>query len=311
MLLTDELKNTDLIVGPLFFGTATADENKIVQDFSFANQVNLLNPISNNMETVADNPFGYLLQPSYETLGRKAGDLLATANGGAPVSNCLVLYGNTRKDSVMAANFVQVASEKGVKIVASEKIAREDSRKVIQILATPTEYDQWKKPIEFTLGKDSLASIYVASDDPLIYSKVISSMETRGDSITIVGSESWLEGNAVPFEKYQRLGVVFASPNYTRYDQPYYRAFVRKYIQTNGHAPSDFAELGYEAMLFTGHMLGQYGVYFQDAINKDRVLPGYLSEGYSFYRSRSNLVVPFVKFKDGELIRVDQMPSTK
>jgi hypothetical protein len=42
----------------------------------------------------------------------------------------------------------------------------------INTLATPTEFDKWKNPIEFKLKRNSLGFIYVASDNPLIFSKV-------------------------------------------------------------------------------------------------------------------------------------------
>ena len=38
------------------------------------------------------------------------------------------------------------------------------------------------------MALDSVGSIFIASDDPLHHTKVISSVETRGDSLVIVGS---------------------------------------------------------------------------------------------------------------------------
>jgi tetratricopeptide (TPR) repeat protein len=291
ILDTDELRNTDLIVGPIF-----PEENKVVQDFSMLNRINVFNPVSNNSENITDNTYAFLFQPSVETLGSKAGEFLSSYSR---KKNCIVFYGNTKRDSVLAANFVRKAGETGLKVVSVQPVTREGSAKIVTLLATPIEFDEFKYPKEFSLKKDSIGSIFVASDDALIYSKVISSVETRGDSIMVVGSENWLENAGL--EKYQRLGVVLSAPNYTNHTNPYYKAFVKHFVNVHGRTPNNFSKLGYEFMLFVGLQLKNNGVYFQDAWANQSFIPGYLSEGFKFQFTRNNQIVPFVKFVDGEL----------
>lgn len=300
LLETDELKSSDLLIGPFF-----PDENGVIQQFSVANRVNIFNPFSNNSELVEHNDFGFLFQPSYETFGRKSADFLSDYLKRR--KNCMVFYGTARKDSLQAAAFTKKATEAGLNVVASIKVPKESTASILSILATPTEYDEWKTPIQFELKKDSLGAIYVASDDPLIYTKVISSVDTRADSIVIVGSENWLYDNAVDFEKYQSLGVVLAAPNYTSPHNPHYKMFVERFIQQHGRIPSNYAKQGYEMMLFLGNSLKKYGVYFQEGLNKEKFIKGYLSEGYNYQYSKDNQLIPFVKFKSGQL----QLVTTK
>lgn len=294
ILETEELKNTDLIIGPFF-----PEENAPILEFSMKNRINVFQPFTNNIEMVGSNEFGYLLQPSYETLGRKSAEFLS--NYLKRRKNCIVYYGTSKRDSIMAASFIQKANEQGLKVVLSARLTKDETGTIISTLATPTEFDEWKVPIQFTLKTDSIGSIYVASDDALIYTKVISSVETRRDSIVVVGSESWLDQTAVDLEKYQTLNVVFAAPNYTSHSNRFYKAFTKKYIKVHGQAPSAYAKMGFELMMFTGNLLKKRGVYFQDAFDDDKVLPGYLSEGYNYQFSHDNQLVPFVKFEQGEL----------
>ena len=298
LLQTDELKNADLVIGPLF-----PEENKVVQEFSKSNQVNVVNPFSNNSDLIADNPYAFLFQPASETIGRKTAEYVA---GHSRKKLCMVIYGPGKKDSVVAANFTEKANALGMQIVANERVHKEDAARIMKILATPTEYDEFKYPSQFTLKKDSIASIFVATDDPLIYTKVISSIETRGDSILVVGSENWIDDTAVAFEKYQTLGVVFCAPNFVSPENPGRQAFVSKYLKTYGRVPSNLSQLGYEMMLFFGNQLKVNGVYFQDELNHSDFLPGYLSQGYKYQYSRDNQVVPFVKFKKGVLTLVEK-----
>src|SRR5690606_33539828 len=297
LLATPELKNTDLIIGPFF-----PDENALVQEFSVRNRINVFKPFTNNLDMVGLNEFGYLFQPSYETLGRKSAEFAADKLTGR--KNCMIFYGTSKQDSILAASFAAKAAESGLKVVSSQRTSRDASANILKILATPTEFDEWKNPIEFELKKDSIGCIYVASDDALIYSKVMSSVETRRDSILVIGSESWLNQSALDFEKFQSLGVVMSAPNFTSADSRHYKAFAAKYLRTHGRAPSGYAALGYEVMLFLGNSLSKNGVYFQEAFAKGRQ-PGYLYQGYDYQYGHDNQLVPFVKFVAGELTVVE------
>ena len=228
----------------------------------------------------------------------KSGEFLATHSA---KKTCLVFYGPTKKDSILAENFVQSATAKGMKIVASKKIPKDGVKDILSILATPTEYDEFRYPKEFTLKKDSLGSIFVASDDPLLYVKVVSGVETRGDKILVLGQENWLDNSTLDFEKYQTLPIALAAPNFIAKEDPEHRAFIRKFIRVHGRVPSVHAKMGYELMLFAGNQLRENGVYFQEGLNRKGYFPGYLYQGYNFQYSRSNQFVPFIRYEDDRM----------
>lgn len=298
LLETQEFKNTDLIVGPFY-----PEENKVVQDFSTNYKVNTIHPFSNSTDIIGINPHAYLFQPSAETLGRKSAEYLAARD---KEKHCMIFYGTGKKDSVMAANFTHQAIEKGMTILASERISKEETQKITDILATPTEFDEFRYPKEFTLKKDSISCIFVASDDPLIYTKVVGAVETRGDSVMVVGSENWLDDNAIDLEKYEVLRVALTAPNYVSINNPNYRKFESKFIRKHGRPVSNLARMGYELMLFMGQQLKTNGVYFQEGLSKTGALPGYLTQGFNYNNSRDNQVVPFVTFRRGELILIEK-----
>ncbi len=297
ILETPELKSTDLIVGPIY-----PEENKVVQDFSLLNHINVFNPVSNNSDIISKNPYSFLFQPSFETLGKKSSDYLFRH---ARKKNCIVFYGTARRDSVLSANFIQKAKENGFNIVSVQPVTKEESARIVTMLATATEFDEFKYPSQFSLKKDSIGSIFVASDEALIYTKVVSSVETRGDSILVLGSENWID--QATYEKYERLGVVLTSPNYANVTSRNYKVFFHRFIKIHGRVPSSFSKLGYEFMMFAGQQLKKNGVYFQDNLSKESRGPGVMFEGYNFQTGHDNQLVPFVKFKQGELKVVDKL----
>ena len=300
LLELEELKHTDLIVGPIF-----REELRQVQEFSESRWINMINPVSNNSEFMGDNPYGMLFQPSLESLGFRSAELLASRTRN---KNCMILYGDTPKDSVMATTFHQRAKDLGLNVVWSEKFKRETAERILSILAKPTEFDEFKNPIQFTMKLDSIGSIFVASDNPLVYTKVISSVEARGDSVLVVGAESWLDNPSVDLAKYEKLHIMFAAPNYTPYTEPAFLNFRKAYIRSHGAFPPEYmnyTKVGFEFMMIIGRALKTHGVYFQEGLMKDGPVPGYLTRKFQFAPGRDNIGFPFVYFRHGDLIPVE------
>ncbi len=298
ILEQDELKNADLVIGPLL-----REDNTLLQEFSSLNKVNTFNPLSNDYEMVKNNPFGFLFQPSYEVIGQKSAQYLASDLARSK-KKCLVFYGANVRDSVLAWNFINTAEAAGIKIILKQEVFKEESNKITAVLATATEYDEYKAPIQFTIPKDSIGAIFVASDDPVIYTKVVSAIETRKDNTLIIGSENWLDNGAIEFAKFQRMNFILAAPNYVSSNNAAYKAFNQSFIKKHARTPSslslNYARVGYEMMLVLGKALHKYGVYLQDGLNKE-VQPAYLMTNFDFRYSNFNQTVPFVKFIDGSL----------
>lgn len=298
LLSTDELKSTDLIVGPLFL-----EESRLLLPFSENNKINIINPVSTNSDFLGQNPYALLFQPSVETLGTKSAEMAASRIRN---KKCIVYYDDSPKDSIEAFNFIRKAQELGLKVILAQEVHKETSGDIVSTLATATAYDEWKNPIQFTLKRDSLGGIFVASDDPLIYTKAINAAETRGDSILVIGHESWIapENTSVDFAIFERLAITLASPDFYSLTNPEYIAFRKQYILRHGTLPTFYARTGFEFIMFIGHALHKYGVYFQQGLTTAGAVPGTIGEGYNYPGTRDNQLVPFVQFQNGELIVV-------
>jgi hypothetical protein len=293
-----ELRKVDLLVGPFF-----QEEAKPVLDFTLANKINVvINPLSNTSDFVKNNPYSFLFQPSHETIGRSSAELAASM---ARKKNCFVFYGDTPKDSIMAANFIARAQELDFKVLFSQRVNKENSASILSKLATATEFDEWKNPLQFSLKKDSIGCIFVASSNELIYSKVINSVETRKDSVLLIGQESWLDEGSVDFTKFQRINIALSSPNFKSVTNPVFHDFRKRYVNKHGVLPTEYASIGFEFIMVMGQLINQYGVNFLQTIHEGDVVPGLLGSGLSFSTQHDNRLVPFVSLKGGHLVKVN------
>lgn len=205
----------------------------------------------------------------------------------------------------MAANFIARAQELDIKVLFSQRVTNENSGSILSRLATATEFDEWKNPLQFSIKKDSIGCIFVASSNELIYSKVINSVESRKDSVLLIGHESWLEEGSVDFTKFERINIALASPNYKSLANPALHDFRKQYMNRHGILPSEYAASGYEFIMVMGQMMNRYGVNFLMTTRATDYIPGTLGTGLSISAQHDNLIVPFIALKRGQLVRVN------
>ncbi len=288
VLSSEFFKDVDLIIGPLF-----NEPRKVVMDFCLRNKVNMLNPISKSSDYLDTNPFMFLFQPTAEELAQKAAEY---ASKNVYNKNTMIFLGPTKQDSLAGANFLSAARNSGMEVAHIYRVNRDRSSDLVDFLTVKNRKGREFDPADFEIAPDSIGSIFVASDDNLIYTKVISAVETRGDSIVVIGSDSWLDHRIINLRTFQNLGVVLTAPNFIDPEQKNYKQFRKKYLSKYGKVPSAHSSAGYELMLFFGDALIQNGNYFQVAWNEsDTILPGHLSSGFYYKYSNYNKVVPIIK----------------
>jgi tetratricopeptide (TPR) repeat protein len=293
LMSLDEMRSADVLLGPLF-----SDELAPVKEFSKNYSVPLVNPVSSSPDFAADNSNAILIQPDYSAIGIASAEALAKLKINRP---SVVLYGDTPKDSAMAFAFLKKAEELNLKIALSREITKANSNVVYSTLVSPTKYDKFRNPIEFTIKKDSIGSVFVASDDELIFTKVISSIDRRGDSVIIIGQDSWIDKPSMDFDKFERLHIMMASPEYTNVLSPEYQLFRSRYAQSYGVLPTIYSKIGFECMMFLGRQLKEHGIDFPNKLKKGDDVPGSLGRLYRFQDSQCNKEVPFTIFEYGEL----------
>ena len=120
----------------------------------------------------------------------------------------------------------------------------------------------------------------------------------RGLSPCIIGHGAWLEQEMPTLDQLQRLQVWLVAPAHVDYAKVSFPTFRAAFYAQFAAYPSYHACLGYEMMLFLGHMLAQHEVYFQKHWG-EQCYPGAIFDGFVYGTRQDNQCVPIV-----------QLPST-
>lgn len=290
-----ELKTMDLIVGPLYPQPA-----RMVSRFALENKINMVNPLSNSVEYTGNNPYVFLFNPSVATIGEVAADYTYDSFGEGPG---LVIFGDTKNDRVMAEAFADQYNERGGELLMVRQIEKDNSREILDILLKQgamikdiARESEEQEEATLSIPRDSLSFIFVASENSLIFSKVVSAVDTRGDDVKILGSAGWLDIPVVKYEVFERLHTHFYAPSYVSVGSEAYQEFRNVYIQKHRTVPSEYAAKGYELGMFFGESMDKYGKYPQVSWDDNKRQPGVLMPGYQFARSQDNQLVPFLEF---------------
>ena len=311
-----EMQSMDLIVGPLFPGPST-----IANNFSFENQINMINPLISNSDAIQNNPFSFLFKADTETQALAAAQLAIDS-----VKNkyAMIFYENNERDSLSAYTYSQRIQEAGFEVVVNMGVVDTTVRQAYNILTEKYEVgyseDQvdsvmamllpgeerfikerkssiTKDSIEyyeefFSLAPDSIGHVYVASSKALFASNFISALSIRADSAVLIGRGNWTEFPTLTLEEMERLGIYFVDPEYVDTSSDTFKRFRNNYILAYKKEPSFNAIIGYEMMYYVGNMLKQYGHYFQKGNPDVGFVKGQLLQGTEFNFRNSNQYVP-------------------
>lgn len=306
ILQQHDLKGMDVIIGPLYPGPS-----KLVTEFAYQNRINLINPISNNSEVIGNNPYSFLYNPTSESMARTAAEY-ASAN--LQNKNVVIYYGEGRKDSVLAFNYMKLIERDSFNILFIEKIKRDSIQRIFKTLAATYEVpdsldiDENRDFLDvLVIEPDSIGHLLVASDQGFIASNIISALRARGDAIQVIGSEDWLDLHFANYDVMEQMGIWFLAPNHVEKDNPFYSLFKEEYIRLNYETPSRNATSGYDLMLFIGNAFKYFGKYFQTSAHKKSFLKGWIKVGYDYRNGNDNQAIPIVQLKNSTPVIINDI----
>lgn len=313
ILEMEEIKHMDLIIGPLYPGPV-----KLVSDFAYEFQINMINPLSSNSEIIGENPYAFLFMPSNETMGRKAAEFISSL---LENKNAFIFYGNNSGDSVMAYAYKKEIELKGFDVCLIEGVETEDAKNILDLLTNTVtiEFDAAEfdslivdDKIEgnlritekdfLVIQPDSIGHVFVASNDAALVANTITGLETRGDAIVLVGSERWLDERAISLSGLDRLNTHLIAPTYIDKTGLKYEGLYEICMDSFNTLPTRNFYIGYEVIMTMGKMMNKLGNRFQFDPGINDFVPGELFQGTLYGSENCNQIVPILKFNNSKLV---------
>lgn len=288
LLEKDEVKNMDVIIGPLFPGPFRA-----VSEFTQEHQIYMFNPVSTNPLVMQGNPFSYLSKPSLITEARHAAQF-ARDTLNRPVA--IVVTDDTKQDTARVGAFIrtfrQGDPDREVHLEVFRSFNVDAIEDFVNTLVDYGERNEAAPPV-----------VYVASNNDLLITNTISAVVMAKAPLTLMGNDSWFDITSITYEQLEELDVHFLSPGYAEHRRRSVKNFEETYRKKYNVVPSKYAYAGYDALYYIGQMLQEYGTYFQEFYTDDKPVKSLLFAGYNYFEAQDNQIVPIIRFEDGVLRR--------
>ncbi|MCJ8166358.1 ABC transporter substrate-binding protein [Pontibacter sp. E15-1] len=285
-----EMKQMSLVVGPIYKSTA-----KVAARFATQNQVNVINPLSQDLEMAYGNEHVFLFESSVATQARQAA---AYAYQQFSPKTAIIVYENAKDDTTFASHYRKQFIKLGGKVKVYKKISSG------QTTATATLFN--------SLDLKDVGHLAVFSDKMTAAVNAISLIQGKAATMPLITYEKWLDINQISLRQLDNLEIYFISPKYIDRQRPATAWFRKKYLSSYNLPPSVYAYAGFEMLYYFGTMLQQYGAQFNQQLNSAGIQSGvfYPGIGYTSASDRQhvqpdNQYVPITKLENLQLIVVN------
>lgn len=270
-------QESELIIGPLYQKSID-----ILQRFSEKNKITMVNPLSTDGSLLSNSKYVFLTHPSLDTQMKQ---VWKVAKDIAASPSALIFYGNTSKDSLMAAIYEKELIKNGGNVV--EKVRFSNGT---DTLASKIPELGIKKPTHILLFSSDIKS------GPSLMTGL--SSRHLQDIPVIATSISFDFQRHKPQYYGKRLFLIETED--LNLNKSSVVEFQQKYWNFSNTLPSIYAVQGYDHLLFFIRMLVKYRTDPQLGITLRRYTDEeFLLSGFDFTDSRDNAQNSILKYDGG------------
>ncbi|WP_237717731.1 ABC transporter substrate-binding protein [Pontibacter sp. BAB1700] len=290
ILETSELKSMDLVIGPVYRSSA-----KIAARFATQNNVNVINPLTQDLEVAADNANIFLFESSVATQARQAATY---AYNTFEPKTAVILYEDNKDDIAFSQHYREQFLKLGGKVAAYKKINSAQSA------ATAAVFKDLKL--------ENVGHLAVFSDQMTAAANTVSTLQSRAATLPLVTFEKWLGIGQLTLRQLDDLEIYFVNPKYIDQMSSAARHFRKRYTARYNMPPSQYAYAGFEMMYYFGTLLQNYGPRFNLALGSEGLRPGVFYKGIGYTDRaalnevrRDNQYIPITKLENLQLTVVN------
>jgi ABC-type branched-subunit amino acid transport system substrate-binding protein len=285
-----EMQQMSLIIGPIYKSTA-----KVAARFAAQNNINVINPLTQDLDMARGNGNVLLFESSVETQARQAATY---AYQNFSPQTAVIVYEQEKDDTTFAFHYRQHFTKLGGKVKTYKKINSS------QTSATAATFK--------SLDLADVGHMAVFSDKMTAAVNTTSLLQGNASTMPLMTYDKWLDIGQISLRQLDHLEIYFISPKFVNQLSPANSWFRRKYISRHNLPPSVYAYAGFEMLYYFGTMLKNYGPQFNQQIAGAGIQPGviYTGMGYTDANNRNqahpdNQYVPITKLENLQLMVVN------
>ncbi|MGE0089925.1 MAG: LysM peptidoglycan-binding domain-containing protein [Bacteroidales bacterium] len=300
ILLKPQLKNVDLIIGPVY-----SNEVEVVSRFSMQYGIKMVSPLSDNLSLTETNPFIFQVSPGFSSQF----DEMAKSSSNFKDKNIVLLH---NIDSLQNQN-ISILKEKLFNYYSIDTTIRDLQFK--EVFFTDSI-----QAIEHALKKSTENIVLVPSNDQAFVSLVVSnlnSLSSKGYSIKTFGMSRWYRFGNIDPEYFYALNTHLVIPFYIDFKDKKVKEFIKKYRKLFKSEPDQYVMHGFDVGMYFFTALQKYGVDFQDCIyyhQTDQLQADFKFVKWFSYSGYENIGMSIVRYdKDYtiNLVKENNPPKNK
>jgi hypothetical protein len=273
---------SDFIVGPIY-----PEPIKAIREFSEANQIFMLNPVSITNDQLVNQHYSLMLLASLEKQAAKGFEYMQKQ--ALPNNKKIAIYmGSTRRDTVLANLYKNKAQAAGYQVIDFRK-----TREKIDSTATISDYNRPGHVVVFS---------GVITDG----AKVQAMMTKKRVSVPILATLTAFDVMHTSGNNLENPNLNFIDTDYINTATPQFTEFQTIFMNRNNIIPSIYAAQGYDLVLYYGRLINKYKDKMRDGLNAKSSIKDSLTAGYDFVMSNENQIVPILRFDGNRFQQVNE-----
>jgi len=254
ILLLPQMKNLDLIIGPVY-----SNEVELVSRFSSQHGIKMVSPLSDNLTLTETNPFIFQVSPGFSSQF----DELAKSSSEYKDKNIVLLH---NIDSLQYYN-ISLLKDKLFNYYTIDTA-------LIDLQFKEVYYTDSIHIIEHALSKTIDNIVIVPSNDQAFVSLVVTNLNalvSMGYKIKTFGMSRWYRFGNIDPEYFYTLNAHLVVPFYVDYNEKQVKDFIKKYRKLFKSEPDQYVMHGFDIGMYFFTALQNYGSDFQSCIHQHHI----------------------------------------
>lgn len=247
ILSKPELKNVDLIIGPLY-----ASNFEKVAKYAHKNNIPIVSPVKQSNKILLGNEYVFKVVPSKNS---SLNQIVKLVIDSFSMDNLLVVQSQNITDNTLTDGYIK---EYGAAVLGKNDTSRYSPVKKIVITRSDEIVSHLKLNGNNVIFIPTTNSTFVTNLFISLTSK-LNSRDYSNCTITLIGLEEWLQFESIDLEYFQTLNVHLSLNNFVDFENPITKELTESYFKKFEAFPTTNSFLGYDIATYFMSNLIHFG----------------------------------------------------